>query len=340
MKQTDFSMTLSRFLSEYLPSRKNASSNTIHSYCDTFRLFLTYCQQEMNLKIEKLSFHDINVTLIEGFLDWLTNERHCALSTYNQRLAAIKSFLRYAQLENPAHLSNIQRAMDIPIQKVASTPINYLSVETVSNILAQPTQTTSAGRRDVALLTLLYDLGARVQELVSLSIKDIRLDNPSKVRLYGKGRKSREVPLMKQTQLIMQTYLDDQKGLRKLDSDSPLFVNRVGKRLTRAGVTYILKKYYEQAKLETPSIPESISPHVMRHSKAMHLLQAGINIFYIKDILGHANVSTTEIYAHADIEMKRTALNSLDNSQIPASTPAWAKDEDLLSWLKNYGKPA
>jgi site-specific recombinase XerD len=222
------------------------------------------------------------------------------------------------------------------MKKTHSAPVAFLTAESVRLLLEQPDTATSSGRRDMVLLSLLYDTGARVQELVDLSMKDLRLEHPAKVRLYGKGRKTRDVPLMDNTVALLGNYLGELKSKGRTIGDEPLFCNRSGKRMTRAGVSYILKKYFVQTKQLMAGLPDSISPHTMRHSKAMHLLQAGINIFYIKDLLGHADISSTEIYAHADIEMKREALSTIEGSQVPSSIPAWAKDENLLTWLQQF----
>ena len=334
----EFSKLLSRYLSDYLPNRKNASNNTISSYCDTFKLFLTYCRNIEDLKIERMKFKDLTYERINGFLDWLIKDKNYSASSVNQRLAAIKSFLKYSQIELPSHVYDIERLISIEKKKTAVTIPNFLSIEIIRTLLSQPNQLTTNGRRDIAMLSLLYDSGARVQELVDLSIKDIRLAWPAKVRLYGKGRKTRDVPLMNQTTAVMRDYLAEQENERLTADGEPLFCNRVGKRLTRAGVSHLLNKYYQKTKNHIPCSLEKISPHVLRHSKAMHLLQAGINIFYIKDLLGHADVSTTEIYAHADIEMKRKALESIETSPIPASVPPWAKDKNLLDWLNDFSK--
>ena len=189
-------------------------------------------------------------------------------------------------------------------------------------------------------MSLLYDTGARVQELADLRMEDIRLSSPTVIRLTGKGNKSRLVPIMKPTEILLRHYLDEHDKDYAVHGGYPLFCNRVGKKLTRAGVTYILNKYMEQAKASGESVlPESISPHCLRHSKAMHLLQSGVNLVYIRDLLGHADVSTTEVYARADEHFKRKALEEAYPSPTPVSEKSvWQKDGDLFDWLKNLGK--
>jgi site-specific recombinase XerD len=334
-KPTDFALILSSFLSEYLPTQRNVSENTILSYCDTFRLLLTYCRDAESLLIEKLKIVDFTPKLINRFLDWLTAERGCGVSTRNQRLAAIHALFRYAQAESPHSLAVCQSILGVPFSKKTKQLMNYLSTDEMSRILNQPNLSNPHGRRDMCFLCLLYDTGARVSEIIALKVRDVRLENPAKVTLFGKGKKLREVPLLTNTTEHLTNYLREQRLTTPDTLDYPLFVNRQRNPLTRTGATYILQKYANAAGVET-----HVSPHTLRHSKAMHLLESGINIFYIKGILGHEDVATTEVYAKANVEMKRNALEkhaSIVPTVSPA-TPAWANDADMLEWLKSFGK--
>jgi len=196
-----------------------------------------------------------------------------------------------------------------------------------------PDTTKMWGRRDLVLLCLLYDTGARVQEIIDLTIGDIRLESPATVKLTGKGRKRRTVPLMSQTTQLLKNYLEEQK-LAEKEQSHPLFFNKQWNKLTRKGVAYILKKYVKQA-AEVTSIPTfNITPHVLRHTKAMHLLNADVNMFYIRDILGHVDISTTEIYARVDAEKKRGILEKISNNSVTSNLPPWQKDQSLMNWLK------
>lgn len=190
------------------------------------------------------------------------------------------------------------------------------------------------------MLSLLYDTGARVQELTDLKMEDVRLSSPTVIRLTGKGGKSRLVPIMAPTEKLLRAYLEEHDANYDAHGAYPLFCNRAGKKLTRAGISYILNKYMSQGQA-VGDITErkSVSPHCLRHSKAMHLLQSGVNLVYIRDLLGHADVSTTEVYARADEHFKRKALTQAYPSPTPEpATPAWQKDDDLLDWLKNLGR--
>ena len=337
LKPTDFSKHITTFLSEYLPSLKNVSKNTVSSYCDTFKLLLKYCRDFRNISPEKLSLENIDVELIKSFLSWLEVERECSISTRNQRLAAIHSFMRYVQAESPANMLHCQRILDISFKKKSKPTIKYLSADDVKLILEQPELSVPEGRRDLVLLCIMYDTGARVQEIADLIVRNVRLEYPAKIHLTGKGRKSREVPLLSKTANLLQNYLVEQKLQTPDKLDYPLFFNRQKEKLTRAGIAYILNKYVQMAKAKSSLIPDNVTPHILRHTKAMHLLQAGVNLVYIRDILGHVDIGTTEIYVRADTEMKRIALEKANNIEQP-SVPSWTTDTDLLSWLKEYGK--
>lgn len=198
----------------------------------------------------------------------------------------------------------------------------------------------SNGLRDLCLLTILYDTGGRVSEICDLKVENVRLSSPMTLCLTGKGNKSRLVPVMKETQKLIRKYLEKYGENPSINGKHPLFSNQKGEHLTRAGVTYILKKYVNLAKQEKPScFMEDISPHCLRHSKAMHLLQSGVNLIYIRDLLGHTDISTTEIYAKTDEKFKRKALEEAYDSPTPnIQETSWQKDDDLMLWLKNLGK--
>ncbi|MBI2266888.1 MAG: tyrosine-type recombinase/integrase [Armatimonadetes bacterium] len=207
--------------------------------------------------------------------------------------------------------------------------------EALEAILNQPDRKTSAGRRDLLLLTVLYDSGARVQELTDLLVRDIRLTQPATITLRGKGRKVRHVTLMSRTAILLKNYLEERRLTAADRSDYPLFFNSRRQKLTRAGVSYIIDKYVKAVKEQnTILLPDKVSPHVFRHTKAMHLLQANVNLVYIRDFLGHASVTTSEIYARADARMKRLALEQAYSLAVINDVPAWQDDQDLLSWLQ------
>lgn len=339
MKTTDFAKLLTAYLTKVLPGQRNLSTHTITSYRDTFKLLLLFCQQRKGIAPEYLTLSQIDDTLVHEFVSWIECERRCSISTRNQRLAAIHAFFRYVQTEAPERLLTCQRILSIPFKKTGKPVVSFLTSDALKAILNQPDRKTLAGRRDLVLLTTLYDTGARVQELINLVVRDIRLDQPSTIALKGKGNKIRHVPLMTKTASMLKEYLKERRLSTAGKYDHPVFFNSRHQKLTRAGIAYIIKKYVEAAKRQNNIVlPEKISPHVFRHTKAMHLLQANINLVYIRDFLGHASVTTSEIYARADSEMKRLALEQAYSPMVTDDIPAWQEDEDLLIWLQNFCK--
>jgi len=333
LKPTDFAQKLSIYLSDYLPGQRNLSTNTLKSYRDTFKLLLTYSQQVRHRTVERLTLHDLDDQFIIGFLAWLEEERHNSKATRNQRLACLHAFYRYLQIEDPTGLLPYQKILAIPMKKAPQPSVHHLTAETLQLVLAQPNRATRQGRRDATLLAVLYDSAARVQELCDLRIRDVRLDPPPILSLTGKGCKTRHVPLMSPTALLLKQYLDEFHPGENGTRDSPLFANRQRQKLTSKGVAYILSKHVASARAVSPSVPDDITPHVLRHTKAMHLLQAGVNLIYIRDILGHVDIATTEIYARADTELKRRALEKAYPDMISPNIPEWNHDENLMTWL-------
>jgi len=335
MKPTDFAKALSHYLSVYLPGQRNVSPNTIKSYRDTFKLFLIYCKQGCGLSIENLCLQRIDEPLIVAFLSWLEQDRKNSIATRNQRLACIHGFCRYMQIENPVGLLSYQKLLSIPMKKTPKPMVNYLTPDALKLILAQPDLSKAGGRRDLTMLSALYDTGARVQELIDLKVCDVRLDHPPIVTLTGKGYKTRQVPLMSNTASLLRHYMTETHLLQNGMQDRPLFVNRQRGKLTTEGIKFILNKYVSRARAVSSIIPGNVTPHVFRHTKAMHLLQAGVNLIYIRDFLGHVDISTTEIYARTDTELKRKALEKAYPDMISTDLPQWNQDEGLLAWLSS-----
>lgn len=299
MKQFTFTSQLAPIIWKYLESRQNEGYTSVH--CG-------YYMQELDCLSKELS--DAPVVTKELIDAWDLLKPYLSNRSKIVRHNAIRAFAKFAL-------------------------IPFLTEDDLSLLLSQPDASTRQGLRDLTLLALLYDSGARVQELVDLRLKDVRLTHPPMVILTGKGRKVRQVPLMKDTCKLLDRYI------RSFHSDSqsqmiPLFYNAKKQALSRYGVTYILKKY--AAKASPVLEPQNISPHVLRHTKAMHLLRAGVNMIYIRDFLGHADISTTEVYARIDAEMKRKVFEEKVPNYTPNTTMPWEEDEDLLQWLTQFGK--
>lgn len=328
MAARPFAEMLAQFLTVHLPVTRACSQNTITAYRDAFTLFLRYMDQQQATPPEKVSFADFTSPNLATFLNWLRIDRHCSAATTNQRLAALKSFFRYVQAEAPEQIVQAQQVLNVKAAQAPEPAIGYLPVDAVGLLLEHAKR---RGLRDLALLTTLYDTGARVQEACDLSLEDLHLGKPASVTLTGKGRKTRTVPLTPQAGVILAQHI------RTLPQEpsGPVFANRVDKRLGRAGAAYILDQCAHAVHADRPDlVPEKISPHVLRHSKAMHLLENGINLIYIRDILGHASVVTTEVYAKASPEMKRQAIETAAAKTLGPSRYNQESRQDLLGWLR------
>lgn len=319
----------------FLPGHRNLSANTISSYRDTFKLLLLYAKDCKGILPEKLILKSISKDFVLDFLSWLESDRNNGMSSRNQRLAAIRSFFRYVQSEEPTGIYQFQQIISIKLKKHEKTVVEHLSVEALQLLLLQPNQTKKSGRRDLTVLSLLYDTGARVQELIDLTPGDIRFDAPAVISLTGKGRKTRIVPLMQNTCTLLHNYMAENGLLTANAVQYPLFFNSQKGKLSREGIAYILNKYIQSAQKERDIFPDRVTPHMLRHTKAMHLLQSGINIVYIRDLLGHTDVKTTEIYARLDTEMKRKALEEVYPKINKTDFPEWSADTNLLLWLES-----
>lgn len=304
MKNNSFTSLLQRFFLERLMNQMNASPCTINSYRDTFRLLLNYMKENKRHAPTQLKLEMLNAETILEFLHYLETVRGNSIKTRNNRLAAIHSFMDYASYQAPEYLSVIQRVMSIPFKKAEKRMIDYLTKEEVESILGACDLSSWLGRRDRVMIALLYNTGVRVSELVSIQKKDILLhpNGTGSVHVMGKGRKERTMPIWKSTQSCLSEFL-------KETSELFLFTSQNGEKLTRSGVAYRLDGLVSIASNNCPSLlKKQVSPHVFRHTTAMHLLQAGIDISTIALWLGHESIETTHKYMTADLRLKEKAL--------------------------------
>lgn len=334
MKTNDFSYYIRNFLTHYLPTEKNYSANTIDAYRTAFILFLEFLSIQ-GIKAEKVEIRDITRQRIMDFLDWLESERNCGISTRNSRLAAIHSFFRYLQYEMPDYLDEYQRILYLPFKKTRNIEMAYLTVEETKTLFEQVDTTTTEGYRDYVLLLTMYETAIRVSELADIRIGDFRMTKPFSLKVIGKGNKERTIPVSESYMNKIQKYMDLQDMKNRPLTDL-MFVSNRKEKLTRHGIAYILKKYVKKAREQHPELfRKNITPHTMRHTKAMHLLGDDVNLIYIRDVLGHTSVTTTERYARVDSAKKREALEKSyrifgnDNHQ------EW-KNESILDWLKSF----
>jgi integrase/recombinase XerD len=332
---------LTRFFIDHLAGERAVSPRTIASYRDAIKLLLTWFKDAERIPPEKLRLADIDRPRVLLFLDWLEAERGCSTATRNQRLAVIKSFCRYTAIEQPDHLEQVTQVLAIRQKNTPDPQLGHLTADEVKALLAEPGTASSRAIRDTVLLTLAYDTAARVQELCDLDVADIRTANPTTVTIHGKGSKIRYVPVMEPTARLLADYLKHLDPHPGLGADAtPLFHGPHHSRLTRSGIAKLLARHVRGARARdpgwAPGLP--VTPHTLRRTRAMHLIQAGVNLIYIRDMLGHANVSTTEIYARADAETKRKAIENAYKPLTPNAMPDWTSDPSLISWLDSLGR--
>lgn len=332
---TDFAKHLSGYFIGHLAGAKNLSENTIASRRTTFALLIEYCGDVEGMPASSLTVRDVDRALVERFLGWAEGVRGNSPSTRNVRLDAIKTFFAYLQAAAPEHMLQCQQVAAIPRKRVPKPCVRWLALDEVQALLGSIDSSRYAGLRDLALLSLLYDSGGRVSEVADARVRDLRTDEPARIRLLGKGSKERYVPLMGSTVAVLRSYLARRGEREPVDGGDHLFVNRSGNRLTRGGVAHILQKHWSRASDRPEGGLAKVTPHVLRHSKAVHLLQAGVPLIYIRDFLGHSEISTTEVYAKCDQSAIREALEKSNGVQVDVEEPAWERDRSLLRWLES-----
>lgn len=328
MVTSDLARLLQAFFCQRLIQQQNVSHQTVCSYRDTFRLLLRFSEQRLEKAAVAVQLADIDATLILAFLDNLETQRHNCIRSRNTRLAAIRSFMHYAALQKPEALPGIQHALAIPMKRYDRPMVQCLSREEMQAILDAPDDHTWSGQRDQVLLATLYNSGARVSEIIALRRIDFESNHGQAVHLRGKGRKERVVPLWKRTTKFLKSWLNQLEP----DPQQPLFPNRYGNPMTRSGVESRLNKAVIIGALQCPSLKTHVvSPHVIRHTTAMHLLQSGVDLSVIALWLGHESVVTTHQYLEADLRMKEKALAKLQSPDI--NFTRYKASDDILSFL-------
>ncbi|MBX9569901.1 MAG: site-specific integrase [Candidatus Obscuribacterales bacterium] len=326
---TNFAKLLENFFIQRLMKQRQVSPHTISSYRDTFRLLLQYSQKRLNKSPSKFELSDIDASLISSFLEHMEKDRKISASSRNARLAAIRSFFRYAALESPAESAQIQQVLAIPSKRQDRPMIGFLTRDEIKAILAAPDQNTWSGRRDHVFLLVALQTGLRLSELISLEHTDIVLGASNYIRVIGKGRKQRATPLTKDTAKILKKWMEDS------DAESViLFPSTRGNRLSPDAVQCLLSKHALAASRVCPSLKEKrVTPHMMRHSCAMELLQAGIDRSMIALWLGHESVETTQIYLHANLTLKEAILAK--TQMVKGKHGRFKPDDKLLAFLNS-----
>jgi integrase/recombinase XerD len=323
------------FFADHLPRVRGVSPHTVCSYRDALSLLLRFLAERHKRAVVEIDFVDLSPGDLLAFLDHLEAKRHNGAATRNARLAAVHAFVRFAATCDPEHLELCQRILAVPFKRARPRLVEYLEANEIRALLDAPNRTTADGRRDYALLLGLFNTGARVQEILDVRPCDLQLTRPLQVRLRGKGRKERLCPLWPQTAETLRALLTEH-GIDPAGTQ-PLFRNRRGEPLTRFGVRYLLRKYAHAARTTAKTLTaKRVHPHVMRHTTAVHLLQAGVDLVTISHWLGHASVETTNRYAAVDLEMKRVAVaKARPLGDIDPSLAAWRSDATILQWLES-----
>ena len=330
MKPTPFPQLLHAFFHDWLVQQRNVSNHTVLSYRDSWRLFLRFVAARKTKSVAKLGLADLTAVEVLAFLQYTEQERKASIGTRNCRLAALRSFFRFVADREPLALAHCAEVLRIPTKQAPEPEICSLNEIEITAILAQPDRSSAQGRRDHVLLAVLYNTGARIQEALNLSPRNLRLESPFHVRLFGKGRKERICPLWPETVALLREFLKRQPR----SEDEAVFVNRYDRPLGAAGVRFKLKQYVAAAARQVPSLAtKRVSPHTFRHATASSLVAAGVDVTVIRSWLGHASLDTTNRYARADLETKRKALEKVDGSARPGKPPRWKRDAELMAWL-------
>lgn len=339
MKTTDFAVLLNKFFIQFLPNERGSTPLTIDSYRYAFILFLTFLEETCGISADKARISDMTRDTVMAFLNWLENNHGNSISTRNQRQAAINSFVHFLKYEFPDYLNEYQRILAIPIKKAPIKEVSYVKEDGLQQIVNEVDTRKKNGMRDLVIMLLLYSTAIRVSELIAIRVKDLSLSQPYTLLVRGKGQKSRYVPLMSNVVPQIQSYLDSMDYNRPEKMNEYLFLNHMGKPFTRQGINYLIRSYSDKARKKDPTkIPENMSPHKLRHSAAMGLVDSGVDLIYIRDLLGHVSVKTTEIYAKADAKLKREAIEAASKEIVPREESQWDNNNNLKSWLKDFNR--
>ena len=332
---TNLGRSLVRFFQDYLPAQRGMSAHTIRSYRDAIVLFLRFATQHAGRPAESLEVGDLRPDRVTSFLAQLEEVRGNRIATRNARLAALHTLAKFLTAEHPQDMATLQAVLAVPFKRGARClPMEYLEHDEVAGLLASIDRSTTLGQRDYALFALMFNTGARVQEILDIRATDVRLDAPAQVRLTGKGNKVRVCPIWASTAQLLRPLCAVCHPDR---ADRPLFVNHRGEPLTRFGVRYLLRRYMDVASKNHPSLRgKSIHPHSLRHTTAIHLLKAGVDFASISQWLGHASLNTTMVYARADLDLKRQALLQVfpDALAAPKAGNVAPARIGLFDWLR------
>lgn len=335
---TQLGLGIARFFEDYLPGQRGMSPHTVRSYRDAVVLLLQFMSQDTDRRVEQLQIADLTAERAVKFLKFLETDRHNGISTRNSRLGAVHVFARFLAAEWPEHMGSLQRVINIRFKRGArDAPIEYLEGAEMQAMLKSIDRTRPAGQRDYALFALMFNTGARVQEVLNLRRRDVRLDAPCQVRLFGKGNKIRLCPLWPATTKLLRDLIEQQRSSEPDPANALLFTNARGQQLSRFGVRYLLRKYVAIASRTATTLRDKrIHPHSLRHGTAVALLKSGVDFATISQWMGHASLNTTMRYARADIDLKRQALSQVFPEALapPRGGRLMIHGAELIPWLR------
>jgi site-specific recombinase XerD len=328
----DMHKNLSNLIQDYfyqrLINQRDSSQRTISTYRDTFRLFLRFTQEHLGKRIDKMQLSDLNAEVILKFLEYLETKRKNSSRTRNNRLAAIRSFMQYVALQEPTSLAMVEKILAIPLKRFDRPLIGFLTRDEIHAIIDASDRESWSGQRDRVLFATLYNTGARASEIINVCVKDIDLSRSKSILLHGKGRKERTIPLWASTIILLRGWL------KRINSNPECvaFPNRYGNKMTRSGLEYRLSVSTKNASKYVPSLKKkTVSPHIIRHTTAMHLLQSGVDLTVVALWLGHEGITTTHHYVEADISMKENALSKITDPK--TKSVRYKPNDKLLAFL-------
>lgn len=340
MKRTDFANAVHRYFRDYLINDRGCSERTIETYRYAFIQFIDFMENNHRIKPEKIELKHIDHKHIQSFLSWLECERKVSEATRNQRLAAFKGFAAFLKYDYPECIDTAIQILNIKLKKSQPKEISYLKPEGIKLLLSQIDKASQAGRRDFTMFTLLYATGVRVSELIEIRGRDVSMSAPKHIVIYGKGGKIRHVPIIKHLSSVLEKHLEENYSMLPQNLDRYIFVNHSNEKFTRQGINHLLSKYAKLArKINSSLIPDDCSPHKIRHSMAMAMVENETDLIIIRDFLGHASVQTTEIYAKLSASRRMKVIEAASKEIVPPEEALWVRNTSLKEWLKYMTNP-
>lgn len=341
MKTTDFASFLNRYFNHFLINERGSSPRTVETYRYAFIQLIEFFEEQKKMRPEFIEIKDINRENIVSYLSWLENIKKVSISTRNHRLAALRCFTAFLKYERPECLNAVTQIHSIKLKKHPHKEISFLNPAGMKLLLDQINRLNKVGNRDFTMIYLMYTTGIRVSELIDIRGSDISLNNPKTIIIRGKGGKIRHVPVISRTASILEQYLKANDCLKLNHLDQFIFLNHSGEKFTRQGVNFMLSKYAKIARKHDPSlIPIDCSPHKIRHSFAMALVEEGVDLIIVRDLLGHSSVTTTEMYAKVSSAKRRKAIETASKELVQHEDAIWENNTNLKDWLRGLTKNA